>query len=178
MRASLATCVPALSTFAPFTRICPASTRACARSRDGASPCATSSKSSRSFPGFVFLLFVTLLDGRSDIFIAKSRPARDQKFADLAQPRAPLAVEVELPERLRCQVSRNGARFLQPIERRVGSLLLRLIFPRCLPERSRRLLHIKEVIHHLKRPSDIFAKADEARDIRLFCAARQRARNH
>ena len=44
----------------------------------------TSSKSSRSFPGFVCLWREALLGGRSDIFIAKSRPARHQKFADLA----------------------------------------------------------------------------------------------
>src|SRR5712692_2660178 len=59
MTASSATWLPGFTIFCPFTRTCPASSIACARSREGARPRSTSNTSRRAFPALGVLFFVS-----------------------------------------------------------------------------------------------------------------------
>src|SRR5579864_1349437 len=106
----------------PFTRIFPARSIACARSRDGARPRSTSKTSRRVFSILGGILGKTPKP-------RKLRSPRHKKLGQFAQARRAFAVAVKFAESFRRQIRRNIARLQNSEERGVSRLLLRLIFP-------------------------------------------------
>src|SRR6202008_5153827 len=83
----------------------------------------------------------------------------------LAQPDAALSVEIEFLERLGFQVRGDVARNFQSVQRRVCSLLLRLILASRFSQRRGRFFDVENIVHYLKRPADVLAKTKQPRHV-------------
>src|SRR5580704_18797657 len=156
--------MPGLSIRLPFTRTFPARSIACARSRDGARPRSTSRTSRR-----VFSIFGDIMGKRPKP--RELRSPRYKKLSQLAQARGAFTVAIKFAESFRGQIRRNIARLQNSKERGISRFLLRLIFPSGLAQHGGRFLNVQDVVHHLKRPADIFAEASQTLHILVRRAA-------
>ena len=71
------------------------------------------------------------------------------------------------------QFARELVRFRQAEQRRIGGLLLRLIFSRGFAQRRGGFLDVQDVVGHLKGPADLLAEARAAAPDRLPRRLRQ-----
>src|SRR5215469_6992528 len=157
---------PAFSARLPSTVTSPARIIACAFWRDSAKPRSTTSTSSR--------LRVDLPPMTRDLLGSPQY----QEFRDRSQPRGFFSVGLQLGDGLRSQIVRNLVRTLQSENRRIGCLLLRCVFSGGLSQHGRGLLDVQNIVGHLERPSDRFAKAPQPGHFVDWRTRRQCARSN
>src|SRR5258708_33205167 len=157
--ASARTAVPALVAGWPSTRTRPAMTRACAFSRDGASPCSTRKTSSRT-----------------DVS-ETSRVSIDDEAGQAAEDRSPLAQRRDRGLSVGEKPRRRPAGAVQAQEPHVGRLARGGVLARGLAELRRAFRRVEDVVHHLEGEADGLSEPRQAAEI-VFARAPQHAPAH